>query len=306
MNLVPILTGNVKPTCGDDGVHTPFVMIIEGHPVRFIIRPNLPLHLMVAWVIVDVARALGSKKPQNAGESLNLIEGEDKGSDTIGTPGGPQRLRVFTSKGLTKFLMKSRHPAAERFQDELAKKNDDLMYYGIAFRETDAQAGLAALIDAKLEALLPRAIAAAVDQVANGLPAIIKQSLSDSLQVAPRYALDRSKLPRHSKLTDLHEASIGYTRARPFLTERFKGVDPGAHCAAEFTKKVVRFCGEAKPKPIDVHVYRDAVYIHTETAQKVWDASIFGCGPVRFPLGQGELTFPKPPSPKPEDPGAQT
>lgn len=158
MNLVPILTGDVRPTCDANGVHTAFVMILEGHPVRFIIRPNLPLHLMVAWVCSDIAKALGSKNPSVAGESLNLIEGEDKGYDTIVTPGGPQRLRVFTSKGLTKFLMKSRHPAAESFCDELAKKNDDLMYYGIAFRGNLSAAemisGLEARFTEKLAAVM--------------------------------------------------------------------------------------------------------------------------------------------------------
>lgn len=171
-SLKLVQTGNFHPTCGADEVHQAVTIEICGSPVRMIYRPNQPLERIPAFVMADVASALGYKNPHKAGESMNLIEGEDKGGEIISTPGGPQKLRVLTFKGLTKFLMRSNHQKAVEFQDALAAKSSDLAFYGVAFADQsalEAQSNASRLskediqfiVQAVTEAVLP-AIAALV------------------------------------------------------------------------------------------------------------------------------------------------
>lgn len=157
MNLIP--SGDIKPTSGANGVHEPLILYFEGQPVRFIIRDGVPFDLAPAWVLVDVAKALGFKDPHRAGRSF-LKGGEsdshpsDKGMALVATPGGPQSLQVVTYTGLTKLLMRSDKETARRFQDWLAAKSSDLTFYGVAFRDTSAAEVGGAITEARLQSEL--------------------------------------------------------------------------------------------------------------------------------------------------------
>lgn len=143
MNLVPILTGDTRPTCGLDEIHSPLVMYFEGQPIRVVIRPHLPIELTMAWVLVDVATALGFSKPSDAGSTI-LNEGSEVDSNLIGGNKGSRKAKVLTFAGLAKLLMRSDKGTARRFQDWLASKSSDLTFHGVAFRDTDVQTGMGA------------------------------------------------------------------------------------------------------------------------------------------------------------------
>lgn len=160
MNLVPQSTGDLRPTCDGEGPHAPLLLYFEGQPIRFIIRPGLALDKACAWVLADVAKALGIVDHKSVIRKFS--EGGEKGEDLILTPGGPQTMRTLTYAGLTRMLMRSDKETAVRFQSWLAAKSSDLTFYGVAFRNESAAEGLsmagvvAALetrFDAKLEGI---------------------------------------------------------------------------------------------------------------------------------------------------------
>jgi hypothetical protein len=165
MNFLKLIqTGSVRPTCGEDGIHDSLKYFICETEVRAIIRPNQPLERQFAFVQLDVALALGYKSPKDAGESMRLINGEDYDSEKIrviyqaGKRDGLEKIqtvssrattmRVLTWKGLTKFLARSNHERAQQFLDVLAQKSSDLAFYGIAFADKSAVAGLTEMSEA--------------------------------------------------------------------------------------------------------------------------------------------------------------
>lgn len=151
MNLELIQTGNLHPTCGADYVHAAIVWHIFGQDVRVICRPNQPLDRILAFVQTDIAKALGYKDPAHAARSIGLTD-DDQGMELLSTPGGPQKMKVLTFKGLTKFLMRSNHEKAVEFQDVLASKSSDLTFYGIAFADGSAPEVLASQLSANITA----------------------------------------------------------------------------------------------------------------------------------------------------------
>lgn len=132
-SLSLVRCGDSVPTCGPGRVHDPLIWDFAGQPVRVIVRPNQSTEKVVCFVQTDVGTALGAKDPKHAARSINLVEGEDQGVESLSTPGGPQKIKVLTFKGLTKFLMRSNHAKAIEFQDLLASKASDLAHHGIAF-----------------------------------------------------------------------------------------------------------------------------------------------------------------------------
>lgn len=92
----------------------------EDVPVRTIVREG---NKWREWfVAADVCKILGIKgsvtlaldgHPNQPGTGL---EGDEKGVDTINTPGGLQQIRMVNEPGLYKLIFKSRLPAAKDFQ----------------------------------------------------------------------------------------------------------------------------------------------------------------------------------------------
>lgn len=81
------------------GDHRIRVFIIDGEP---------------CFALADVAAVLGYRDTHNASRILREIE---KGTHSVSTPGGEQRISVVSEPGLYRLIMRSRRPDAEPFQD---------------------------------------------------------------------------------------------------------------------------------------------------------------------------------------------
>lgn len=80
----------------------------EGAEVRVIQTPQGP-----RFVAADVCRVLGWK---NASDQIaKLLDDDEKGIDSIYTPGGPQEILTITEPGFNKLLTRSRKPIGKRF-----------------------------------------------------------------------------------------------------------------------------------------------------------------------------------------------
>lgn len=85
------------------------VRSFEGHEVRVAGTHERPM-----FVAGDLCGVLGIK---NAADTLNKrIPEDEKGVETIYTPGGEQKLAVVTEAGLYRLVFRSNKPEAERFQ----------------------------------------------------------------------------------------------------------------------------------------------------------------------------------------------
>lgn len=94
-----VLSGPVHPFYFDDQT--------DRFPVRVIERDG------EAWfVAVDACRVLDVGDTSNA---VGRLDWDEKGTSTIRTPGGPQRLAVVSEPGLYRLMHTSRKPAAKRF-----------------------------------------------------------------------------------------------------------------------------------------------------------------------------------------------
>ena len=286
MNLIP--TGDIRPTSDANGVHEPLTLYFEGCPVRFIIRDGLPFDLAPAWVLTDVAKALGFAKPRDAGSSLT--EGVDKGSNLIGSLGGPQRTKVLTYTGLTKLLMRSDKETARRFQDWLAAKSSDLTFYGVAFRDQSAaEVGYvtAAQMDAKLASVvtLTDTLATVVGALAGKLDAMAASQAAATESLAELACKINSRpvsydakspkglLPRLTKQAKARLAADGFTGVSAYLTGVL-GEKPARAMVDSLAQRmrlycetsgctVLRFLERSRPSNFYPWVHVDAVHKQT-------------------------------------------
>jgi len=76
--------------------------------IRTIIRDGEP-----CFVAVDVCRALDI---QNTADALSRLDDDEKGVDSIYTPGGEQELLIVNEPGLYALVLGSRKPEAKAFR----------------------------------------------------------------------------------------------------------------------------------------------------------------------------------------------
>lgn len=272
-----VVTGDLRPTCGDDYIHSPITWDIDGEPVRVIVRPNQPLDRVVMFVLTDVAKALGYASPRQAADSMALIEGEDRDSDSIRTPGGPQKLRVLTWKGLTKFLMRSNHEKAVAFQDVLAAKSSDLAFYGVAFADKSAAEGI---------------------QQAQGLTRVdldaIAVVVTSAVTAAMLPILDRLTAPRTSRRGKAIQGDtlppgeetrmyrLGCRRAADFLF-REEGQKPVYGRASSLANRCANYC---ERNSIPFYRYGRHLFLHGDTLRQVHR---FGWSAKTAILSEGQM-----------------
>lgn len=84
---------------------TPFNF--NSHDVRVVVQNGEPW-----FVATDVAESLGYKSPKDA---ASYLDDDEKGSATIRTPGGDQKLTVINESGLYALVLRSRKPEARKF-----------------------------------------------------------------------------------------------------------------------------------------------------------------------------------------------
>lgn len=66
------------------------------------------------FVLADVARVLGYRDSYAA---ARVLRDSERGTHSVGTPGGDQQVTVISEPGLYRLIMRSRRPEAEPFQD---------------------------------------------------------------------------------------------------------------------------------------------------------------------------------------------
>lgn len=87
----------------------PVLFEFEAMPVRVIAGDDGE-----SWfVAIDVCRVLEIAKPENA---YGRLDDDEKGTRTVGTPGGPQEMVIINEAGLYNLTFASRKPAAKRFK----------------------------------------------------------------------------------------------------------------------------------------------------------------------------------------------
>lgn len=80
----------------------------QAHAVRVAVAdPDHP-----EWVARDVCDALELR----GNDPLGHLDDDEKGSCTVGTPGGPQEMATVTEAGLYSLILRSRKPAAKSFR----------------------------------------------------------------------------------------------------------------------------------------------------------------------------------------------
>ena len=84
----------------------------EEHLVRSVERGE-----EIWFVGLDVCRILGIAK---AHQALDRLDQDERGTYTVGTPGGPQEMVVISEAGVYRLVFTSRKPVAERFKRWLA------------------------------------------------------------------------------------------------------------------------------------------------------------------------------------------
>lgn len=85
----------------------PGMFMFEAHAVRVAGTAEEP-----RFVVADVCAALELGRTNDA---VSGLDADEKGTDTIRTPGGPQEMLTVTEPGLYALLARSRKPAAKRF-----------------------------------------------------------------------------------------------------------------------------------------------------------------------------------------------
>lgn len=80
----------------------------EGNGIRSIIQNEEPW-----FVAADVCRVLELSKPENA---FARLDDDEKGTHTMGTLGGAQKMTIINESGLYSLILTSRKPAAKRFK----------------------------------------------------------------------------------------------------------------------------------------------------------------------------------------------
>jgi anti-repressor protein len=80
----------------------------EGLDIRTLTMDNEPW-----FVAADVARALDIDNPR---PSLALLEDDERGVNTIDTPGGKQSVTMISESGLYSLVLRSRKPEAREFK----------------------------------------------------------------------------------------------------------------------------------------------------------------------------------------------
>ncbi len=84
----------------------------EEELVRCVVRDGDP------WFVGrDVCKAMQLAKPENA---LHSLDEDERGTCSMGTPGGEQRMIIISEPGVYRLVFRSRKPAAERFKRWLA------------------------------------------------------------------------------------------------------------------------------------------------------------------------------------------
>lgn len=81
----------------------------EGLSIRVVGTPNVP-----EWVAADVCAVLELKG--DPGQHLRSFDDDEKGLNSIQTPGGEQEMLTVTEAGLYRLIFKSRKAVAKRFQ----------------------------------------------------------------------------------------------------------------------------------------------------------------------------------------------
>lgn len=72
------------------------------------------------WFIAqDVCNALSIKDTWGA---IRPLDNDEKGTDTISTPGGKQKVTIISESGLYKIILRSRKPAAKKFTNWVTKE----------------------------------------------------------------------------------------------------------------------------------------------------------------------------------------
>lgn len=77
------------------------------HSVRVVMQDGV-----VWFVATDVAESLGYKSPKDA---ASYLDDDEKGSATVRTPGGDQKLTIINESGLYALVLRSRKPEARKF-----------------------------------------------------------------------------------------------------------------------------------------------------------------------------------------------
>ena len=94
-------------TLGTSAQITPFNF--GTHAMRVVMRDGEP------WFVAsDVADALGYRDAANAGR---ILADHQKGTHSMSTPGGEQRVTIINESGLYRLVLRSRKPEAEKFSD---------------------------------------------------------------------------------------------------------------------------------------------------------------------------------------------
>lgn len=86
---------------------TPFDF--KGRRVRVVMSENGEPH----WVASDVAKVLGYR---DAEKLTRRLDAEEKGTRSVGTPGGTQQMATITESGLYSAIFGSKIPAAREFK----------------------------------------------------------------------------------------------------------------------------------------------------------------------------------------------
>lgn len=81
----------------------------NSHPVRVVMQGGEPW-----FVATDVAEALGYKSPKDA---ASVLADHQKGSGSVRTLGGEQRVTIINESGLYRLVLRSRKPEAVAFSD---------------------------------------------------------------------------------------------------------------------------------------------------------------------------------------------
>lgn len=87
------------------------MQVLQYHPsieVRMVMQNGEPW-----WVLLDVCRVLGI---QNHRDVVKRLDDDEKGVDSIDTPGGPQEMTVINESGLYSVILRSDKPEAKAFK----------------------------------------------------------------------------------------------------------------------------------------------------------------------------------------------
>ena len=91
------------------------ILKFEGQEIRFVGTPDEP-----AWVASDICEVLEldtstavNGRPDRPSSGL---DDDEKGTDIVSTPGGPQEMLIVYEPGLYSLISKSRKPQAKRFR----------------------------------------------------------------------------------------------------------------------------------------------------------------------------------------------